>query len=267
MATASASSSSVSGGGHFSREHSQRLRQLAIVDTGIPFPKNKLQKGTGKGRRIVLVVCGAFSPVTLSHLRMFEQARDYGRANDMNIIGGYFSPVTDAYKKKGLVSATHRVKMTELAVESSDWLMVDTWESLQLEYQTTIAVLDHFRHCLNKDTKEDPIEVRLVCGADLLESFNTPGVWAAEDIQDIVSNYGLMVLERGNSKVALIIQDHDVLYRYQKNINIVVQDIQNDISSTKIRKNLSRGQSVKYLTPDPVIKYIEENNLYKAPSS
>jgi nicotinamide mononucleotide adenylyltransferase len=76
----------------------------------------------------------------------------------MNIIGGFLSPVTDAYKKEvnyhilpslhcqGLVSAAHRVKMCELAAESSDWVAVDKWESEQSEYQTTIAVLDHFHY-------------------------------------------------------------------------------------------------------------------------
>jgi len=56
-------------------------------------------------------------------------------------------------KKKGLVEATHRINMCKLAVESSDWIMVDPWESLQPEYQTTLVVLDHFYHELNKDKK------------------------------------------------------------------------------------------------------------------
>ena len=39
--------------------------------------------------------------------------------------------------------------------------------------------------------------------------------------------------------------------------------IHNDVSSTKIRLFLRRDMSVHYLTPDSVIKYIEENRLYK----
>lgn len=82
------------------------------------------------------------------------------------------------------MEAKHRVRMCELATESSDWIMVDSWESLQEEYQTTLLVLDHFNYCLNKDLKEGetPIQVRLLCGSDLLDSFNTPGVWAPEDV-------------------------------------------------------------------------------------
>ena len=74
--------------------------------------------------------------------------------------------------------------MCELAVESSEWLMVDAWESQQDEYFTTLPVLEHFYNCLNQDLKEgeQPIQVKLACGSDLLTSFNTPGVWAKEDV-------------------------------------------------------------------------------------
>ena len=58
---------------------------------------------------IVLVACGSFSPVTYLHLRMFEMAKDYVRQNtDFEILGGYLSPVSDMYKKPGLLSARHR---------------------------------------------------------------------------------------------------------------------------------------------------------------
>lgn len=58
---------------------------------------------------VVLVACGSFSPVTYLHLRMFEMAIDYVRQNtEFEIVGGYLSPVSDMYKKPGLLSATHR---------------------------------------------------------------------------------------------------------------------------------------------------------------
>ena len=58
---------------------------------------------------IVLVACGSFSPVTYLHLRMFEMAVDYVRQNtDFEVMGGYLSPVSDMYKKPGLLSASHR---------------------------------------------------------------------------------------------------------------------------------------------------------------
>lgn len=79
-------------------------------------------------------------------------ARDhFNERKGYELIAGYFSPVSDAYMKEGLAKASHRVKMCQLAVDStSDWLMVDSWESRQSMYQRTAVVLDHFDYELNQ---------------------------------------------------------------------------------------------------------------------
>ncbi|KAJ1758479.1 Nicotinamide/nicotinic acid mononucleotide adenylyltransferase 1, partial [Coemansia sp. RSA 1591] len=70
---------------------------------------------------------------------MQEMAADYFNGHQKyELIGGYFSPVSDYYQKEGLAPAHHRVQMCELATEtSSTWLMVDSWEALQHSYQRT----------------------------------------------------------------------------------------------------------------------------------
>ena len=62
-------------------------------------------------------------------------------SSHFQLLGGYFSPVSNAYGKSGLAEGHHRVKMVELALEGSDWLMCDSWESLQAEFQTTGAFI------------------------------------------------------------------------------------------------------------------------------
>lgn len=75
------------------------------------FPHHRLKRVMNDSSKtpLLLVACGSFSPITYLHLRMFEMAADYVRFNtDFEIIGGYLSPVSDAYKKAGLASAEHR---------------------------------------------------------------------------------------------------------------------------------------------------------------
>lgn len=75
------------------------------------FPHHRLNRTLRDPNKtpIVLVACGSFSPVTYLHLRMFEMAKDYVRQNtDFEIVGAYLSPVSDQYKKPGLLSARHR---------------------------------------------------------------------------------------------------------------------------------------------------------------
>ncbi|KAI8336036.1 hypothetical protein BD560DRAFT_451070 [Blakeslea trispora] len=222
---------------------------------------------------LVIVACGSYSPITYLHLRMFEMARDHfnGRFDDYELIAGYYSPVSDAYKKEGLVEAKHRVKMCELAVEStSDWLMVDSWESRQSMYQRTAVVLDHFDHQLNqigrgiktKSGDYKKVKIMLLAGGDLMASFGHPGVWSSEDLHHIVGRYGCVIIERTGTDVYGFLLSHDILYQHRLNVLIIKQLIHNDISSTKIRLFVKRGMSVKYLLPNPVIDYIAENKLY-----
>ncbi|XP_050246446.1 nicotinamide/nicotinic acid mononucleotide adenylyltransferase-like isoform X12 [Quercus robur] len=77
---------------------------------------------------VVLVANGSFNPPTYMHLRMFELARDALNAEGYCVIGGYMSPVNYAYKKRGLLSAEHRLQLCHLASKSSEFVMVDPWE-------------------------------------------------------------------------------------------------------------------------------------------
>ncbi|PHU12926.1 Nicotinamide/nicotinic acid mononucleotide adenylyltransferase [Capsicum chinense] len=90
---------------------------------------------------VVLVSTGSFNPPTYMHLRCFELARDALTSEGFCVIGGYMLPVNDAYKKKSLISAEHRVAMCQLACKSSELVMTDPWEGLHLK-KFVIEVLD-----------------------------------------------------------------------------------------------------------------------------
>lgn len=102
-----------------------------------------------------------------------------------DVIGGYLSPVSDAYKKKGLAPAHHCIQMCELATENtSKWLMVDPWEAESPTYIHTARVLDHFDYEISHvmggiqctDGTRKPAKIVLLASADLIQSFGS-SIW------------------------------------------------------------------------------------------
>lgn len=240
------------------------------------FPRHRLATQMQDESKIplVIVACGSFSPPTYLHLRMFEMAKDAVDAEEkFEILGGYYSPVSDTYKKSGLAPAIHRVRMCELAVDqTSSWLMVDPWEASQPDYTRTALVLEHFDEHLNgaggialQDGTKKRIKIVLLAGGDLIESFGEPGVWSEPDLHIILGRFGCLIIERTGADVWAFLLSHDILYQHRKNVIVVKQLIYNDISSTKVRLFVKRGMSIKFLLPNSVIQYIYDHKLYANP--
>lgn len=171
------------------------------------------------------------------------------------------SPVTDAYGKKGLESAKHRLAMCKAATDDT-MIMIDDFESRHTEFLPTRNVLDHFETELTKAFNGVRPHINMLCGADLLDSFNRPGLWAEEDMDRILGHYGLICVQRDDSDAASIVKNNTLMSKYTANIRIINQWMNDITSSTKLRYALSQGYSIRYLTPDPVIKYIYDNGLY-----
>ncbi|KAI9792495.1 MAG: hypothetical protein M1833_001074 [Piccolia ochrophora] len=248
----------------------------APTTEGYKFPGDRLKKVMSDSSKtpLCLVSCGSFSPITFLHLRMFEMAADYVRFNtDYEIVGGFLSPVSDAYKKAGLASADHR----------SSWLTVDPWEAEQkvrlfrpevipILIRPRLIFLDLPTNGLGSRLNQvqggvetylgekKPVQIALLAGADLIQTMSTPGLWSAEDLDHILGRYGSFIIERTGTDVDDALAS---LQKWRSNIHVVQQLIQNDVSSTKIRLFLRREMSVRYLIPAPVIQYIEDNGLYE----
>ncbi|KAL2709995.1 Nicotinamide-nucleotide adenylyltransferase [Kluyveromyces marxianus] len=268
-----------------SRIHKFQIADLEEVPHGITrqannlkdyqFPTHRLKHRLRNPNKLplVIVACGSFSPITYLHLRMFEMALDaISEQTRFEVIGGYYSPVSDNYQKPGLAPAHHRVRMCELGCErTSSWLMVDAWESLQPTYTRTAMVLDHFNEEINVKRKgvikndsgeRMGVKIMLLAGGDLIESMGEPNVWADYDLHHILGNYGCLIVERTGSDVRSFLLSHDIMYEHRRNILVIKQLIYNDISSTKVRLFIRRGMSVQYLLPNSVIRYIQEHGLY-----
>ncbi|KAH9652312.1 Nicotinamide/nicotinic acid mononucleotide adenylyltransferase [Citrus sinensis] len=231
------------------------------MDVPLPLEKLSLESKTQGKTYVVLVATGSFNPPTFMHLQL---ARDALNSEGYCVIGGYMSPVNDAYKKRGLISAEHRINLCNLACKSSDFIMVDPWEANQSSYQRTLTVLSRVKNFLIEAglISRESLKVMLVCGSDLLESFAIPGFWIPEQVRAICRNFGVICIRREGQDVKKIISDNEILNENKGNINLVEELVPNQISSTRIRDCISRGLSIKYLTEDKVIDYIRERHLY-----
>ena len=266
------SSASFSSSTPDSNAHANTSQEHKVKSShGVPL--HKLQPARFPDRQpVVLVSCGSFSPITNMHLRIFESGRDYLMWENpkYDIIGGLISPTHDDYRKfgkKNLIDAQHRLAMCELAVESSNWIAVSHWETEQLCWSPTANVLEayhqhinaHYRHPQNKQ-----VRILLLCGADLLNYTLNDKLWSSQDLKRLFA-HGMACIEREGFDSRQLIFEKDVLYGYRESIELIPQRIANNISSTLVRQYLSRGLSIKYLVPDPVIEYIHRHGLYKTP--
>lgn len=228
---------------------------------------------------LVLLACGSFNPITNQHMRLFELARDHMHSTGKyKVLCGIVSPVSDSYGKQGLVPAKHRIAMAKLALQSSDWIRVDEWESQQPDWTETVVTMRyHYNHILQKyqentmhklssenttATSNPSLELKLLCGADFLDSFKTPGLWTDEHIEEVSGHFGLVCVSRGGLQPERTVHDSDILSRHRQNIFLVTEWVRNETSATEVRRALRRGASVKYLIPDPVLHYIQQHDLY-----
>jgi nicotinamide mononucleotide adenylyltransferase len=118
------------------------------------------------------------------HSLLLELAKDYfSISSTYELIGGYLSPVNDQYIKEGLINSIHRVKMCELALESSSWIMTDSWESQQTHWQSTRSVLEHAQSEIKKVYPKISVRVMLLTGSDLVKTFQIPGLWTDTDVR------------------------------------------------------------------------------------
>ncbi|XP_061587407.1 nicotinamide/nicotinic acid mononucleotide adenylyltransferase 3-like [Cololabis saira] len=230
---------------------------------------------------LILLACGSFNPITNQHMRLFELAKDHMHSTGRyQVVGGIVSPVSDGYGKQGLVLAEHRIAMAKLALQSSSWVTVDGWESQHPDWMETVVTMRyHYGRILKEceqrlgphsnssgdatphQTSSSP-ELKLLCGADFLDTFKIPGLWLDDDVDELAGRFGLVCVSRGSAHPERAVHDSDILSRHRQNIFLVREWVRNETSATEVRRAVRRGLSVKYLIPDSVIEYIHQHNLY-----
>lgn len=148
------------------------------------------------------------------------------------------------YNKKDLIKFIDRYNMLELMVKDLD--NVEISDIANNGYYYTYQVLDYFKNKYEKD------QIYFICGSDNLRDFEH---WKCFNY--ILTNYNLLVIKRNKDNIK------ELLNKYN-NYNIKVANIKkSNISSTIIRNKIKDQKSVVGYLDNDIIKYINENNLYR----
>ncbi len=193
------------------------------------------------------IIGGTFNPVHLGHLICAERA--YLEFNLDKVI---FMPAGNPPHKseQKIDSAEDRYNMLKLALANNNHFEISEWEIKKQEKSYTADTLKHFKDKYNVE------RVNLIIGTDsLAEIFN----WHQPEY--ILKNSNLIVAKRNDYSFTKIMKDQR-LRKYEDHIHILDNSLI-EISSTMIRNFVREGKSIRYLTPDKVVEYINKNNLYR----
>lgn len=259
-----------------------RPKQLTTaISFSKALPDHKIQKTIPQGSvPLVIVSPGSFSPPTLQHLRLFEEAKDaLERQSQLyTVVGGFLSPVHAAYGKSSLAPPEHRLAMVEAAVSDSEWLVADGWETRQSDFTPTALVMQRFASELKKipisvgtDAPQTGlIKTVMLCGGDLLQSFAAVAqdgspIWTSDHLEIILGENKVVCVSRDEADLEHFVRTHPVLQRYRGNVTLVKPRVTTGISSTVVRQHLAAGESIRYLVPEAVRSYIYEHRLQELP--
>jgi nicotinate-nucleotide adenylyltransferase len=225
------------------------------------FKEDDKIKGRVQKKRIGLFG-GTFNPIHSGHLRGAEEIREAFRLQEVIFIPAAIPPHKGT---KEVIEAKHRLEMVRLATATNPFFSTTDIELLRPEKSYSIDTLRYF-------SKRHQETFFFILGRDAFGEIET---W--KDFQHLFSLCNFIVMTRPGSQKALssspLPEALAPLFRYDRKVRgwvhtsghiVYFKEITVlDISSTKIRERIERGESVKYLIPSEVEAYILKNRLYK----
>lgn len=192
-------------------------------------------------KKIIAVFGGSFNPPANSHISLARQILK----NDSNIEKVIFVPVNVKYNKEGLASNEDRFFMLQKICENNEGLEVSNIEMTSQRQLYTIETL----RLIQEKYKE--YEIYFVLGTDNLRELET---WHETD--ELLKNFKMLVLERGNDNIDQIIENDNFLRKYKTSF-IKLQNMEKiNLSSTEIRDKAKRGESITKLVPLEIIEKV-----------
>tara|TARA_Y100000991_G_scaffold12111_1_gene8361 strand:+ start:293 stop:877 length:585 start_codon:yes stop_codon:yes gene_type:complete len=184
---------------------------------------------------------GTFDPIHNGHLRIAKYITEEKLADKVWLI---VTPENPIKVRSKISSFNHRFNMAKIATENYDNIIPSDLEVNLKKPNYTIDTLEYISNKL-KD-----IEFSLIIGEDNYKIFDT---W--KDYKKIINKYKIFIYPRkGTLNENLHIINENTMYIGGPRI---------DLSSTNIRKIVSKKSDPKDLISNKVMEYINSNKLYQ----
>lgn len=188
-------------------------------------------------KKRVGIMGGTFNPPHLGHMIIAQQV-----LSQLNLDEILFIPdnVPPHVSQKKTIDAQTRLEMTKLSTQSNPKFHVDNIELLRGGKSYTYDTIKELKE------KNPENEYYFIIGGDMVDYLHT---WY--QIDKLIKLVHFVGVER-------------LGYRKESIYPILWVDIPViDISSTKIRRKVKNGESIKYLVDEKVEKFIEKEGLYR----
>lgn len=201
-------------------------------------------------RQRIGIMGGTFDPVHMGHLIIGEKAYE-----QLHLDKIYFMPSGNPPHKKnraGRATDEQRVEMVRRAISTNPHFELQLVEMHEEGYSYTYRTLEKLKR-ENPDT-----DYFFIIGADslfTLESWMKPErILAACTI--VVATRNHTPLDQLNREIACLTRKYQGQFIRLDTLNI-------DISSEILRSWIADQKSIRYYVPDPVISFIEEQQIYQ----
>ncbi|MDI6641421.1 MAG: nicotinate-nucleotide adenylyltransferase, partial [Elusimicrobiota bacterium] len=184
---------------------------------------------------------GTFNPIHFGHLILAEEARSQFKLDKI-----FFIPTGNPPHKPNtpLAPKHHRKNTVKLAIKNNKYFALSDYELNKSGPSYSYQTIEHFKKLYPED------EIYFIIGIDLLKQIHS---W--EKGEKILNYCKFIVGLRPNYSI------NAIPARIRKKV-LFLKIPFIDISSTDIREKIKNLESIKYLTPEPVITYIMQNKLY-----
>ncbi len=196
------------------------------------------------------VMGGTFDPIHFGHLVTAESAYE-----SFSLCEVVFVPAGDPPHKepKAVTDAEHRLEMTRLATEDNPHFCVSSVEVAREGHSYTVDTMRHFREKYGAEA-----ELYFITGVDAI--LQIPSWNNAEGVFEVCR---FIAATRPGYSLSELMQFTEQLQPEYRDRIHVLEVPALAISSTDLRRRVREGQSIKYLVPEPVQRYIECTGLYR----